>query len=535
MPQNSTDIEIIEQKRLYLLYEFESRVSQRDRNEKGQFATPFDLAKSIVSTSLSFAANIVSENMRILDPAVGSGVFFSAAFSCGRQWINTECIGFDIDEKVTAMSKKIWNGINSVRIIRGDFTAENPEGFDIILCNPPYSRHHHIDREEKHRLCCQVRQHAGVELSGLAGLHCYFLILSSRWLNSTGVAAFLVPSEILDVNYGKEVRSFLLDNVNVLRIHRFEASDVQFDDALVTSMVIWFKKGVSRETILFTSGPVLESPRRSLSVSVDILKKATKWGPIFASRSIPPSVPVSGTTSSGVLGDYFFCKRGIATGCNKFFILSYEQVAHLQIPSSFIVPLLPPPRNLHISIIRSDEDGQPILPKNQKLFLLSCSMEKECLQTSHPLLWEYVNQGEFNGVSRGYLCSRKIPWYKQEVRDPAPIVCTYMGRSKGESIAFKFIANYSRAVVTNCYLMLYPTERFLALVKDNLSWRELIATSLGELTQDVFSSVNRSYGGGLQKMEPQEILQLPFNIDTVLHRHDQTLNSPLVSRKRSRK
>lgn len=58
-----------------------------------------------------------------------------------------------------------------------------------------------------------------------------------------GVAGWLVPSEFMDVNYGKGVKYYLLSRVTLLHIHRFDPNDVQFADALVSSAVVWFRKG----------------------------------------------------------------------------------------------------------------------------------------------------------------------------------------------------------------------------------------------------------------------------------------------------
>ena len=50
-----------------------------------------------------------------------------------------------------------------------------------------------------------------------------------------GLAAWLIPSEFMDVNYGRAIKEYLLNQVTLLRIHRFDPSDVQFNDALVSS------------------------------------------------------------------------------------------------------------------------------------------------------------------------------------------------------------------------------------------------------------------------------------------------------------
>ena len=69
-------------------------------------------------------------------------------------------------------------------------------------------------------------------MSGLAGLYCYFLLIAHAWLAENGLAAWLIPSKFMDVNYGDEVKRYLTERVSLLQIHRFCPSDVQFDDAL---------------------------------------------------------------------------------------------------------------------------------------------------------------------------------------------------------------------------------------------------------------------------------------------------------------
>ena len=101
-------------------------------------------------------------------------------------------------------------------------------------------RHHHIDSGDKRRLKALTSEACGIDMNGLAGLYCYFLGLSHQWMAEGGLAGWLIPSEFMGVNYGASVKRYLLDRVTLQHIHRFDPNEVQFEDALVSSSVVWF-------------------------------------------------------------------------------------------------------------------------------------------------------------------------------------------------------------------------------------------------------------------------------------------------------
>ena len=84
-----------------------------------------------------------------------------------------------------------------------------------------------------------------MDISGLAGLYCYFLLLCHDWMEERGLAVWLIPSEFMDVNYGAALRRYLTERVTLLHIHRFCPTDVQFTDALVSSAVVVFRKSAA--------------------------------------------------------------------------------------------------------------------------------------------------------------------------------------------------------------------------------------------------------------------------------------------------
>ena len=120
-----------------------------------------------------------------------------------------------------------------------------------------------------------------------------------------------------------------------------------------------------------------------------------------------------------------------------------------------------------------------------------------------------MKQGKEEKVHSAYLASRRLPWYSQENRPPAPFLCTYMGRSRNGKHPFRFIWNRSQATAHNVYLMLYPKGPLRDALKEKPSLEAEIFEKLQNISPDLFISEGRVYGGGLHKVEPKELAKIP--------------------------
>jgi len=502
-----TTTDLIEYSRLELQKRLDLTKMKGERNKLGQFATPTILATQM----LEFAKSLLKPDLKVrfLDPAFGTGSFYSALLRTFPRSKIAAAVGYEIDPDYGRTVIKLWSG-TPLQLHIADFTqATLPESdedkFNLLICNPPYVRHHHLTSQEKHRLIQAVKTTADVELNGLAGLYCYFLGLSHGWMAQRGLAGWLIPSGFMDVNYGKKVKQYLLTRVRLLRVHRFDPDDVQFKDALVSSAVVWFekKKPPAKYAVEFTYGGTLLKPAVSKYIPIDVLRYATKWTkfPIFFEER------GSGQTQTRLV-DLFEIKRGLATGANKFFVLTPEEVAKHRLPSKFLKPVLPPPRYLPVNKIETDNTGNPILDHN--LLLLDCNLPEDVVMNEFPYLWSYLQTGVDTGINQRYLCRHRSPWYSQENRPPSPFLCTYMGRrgTKNGKI-FRFILNYSNATATNVYLMLYPRRALRRALEGNAKLQEDIWHALNRISSHVLLEEGRVYGGGLYKLEPKELGNVP--------------------------
>lgn len=495
----------IEEQRLVLQSALDKGRTQKERNQMGQFATPPLLSQEI----LKFAQTLFPQNtpIRFLEPAFGTGSFYSALMLAFGKTRVEKATAFELDAEFWQAARDLWQN-SELELHLGDFTKSTAPlhesaKYNLVISNPPYVRHQHLADTDKLRLQKQTTRTFGKKISGLAGLYCYFLGLSHEWMQAGGIAGWLIPSEFMDVNYGRIIKEYLTSKVTLIQIHRFRPDDVQFDDALVSSAVVWFRNELPLpyHKVLFTYGGSLSCPATIKSIPLEALKTANKWSRI-------PINGISEENTQPTLGDFFTIKRGLATGENKFFILTRSQIEKKGLPWAFFKPILPSPRFVKQTEIQADPDGFPLI--EEPLFLLDCNLPQHVIKDEYPSLWDYYQEGISRGIAARYLCKNRSPWYMQEKREAPIFACTYIGRTKeGKEHPFRFILNHSKATISNSFLGLYPKPALARAIKHSPELKKIIWQKLRGIGPDQMINEGRVYGGGMYKLEPKELMNVP--------------------------
>lgn len=486
-----------EEKRFLLQQVLDEQKDQLERNKLGQFSTPYRLARKIVEYAVGLLPD--GQPLSMLEPACGTGVFFSALQDVAGTDVLKGSLGFEIDSHYYSPTVDLWKDAG-LEVVCSDFLSQPvSRRFPLLIANPPYTRHHHIPSDIKNSLQNAVREQTGLSLSGLTGLYGYFMLLSSRWLADDAISCWLIPSEFMDVNYGSVIKEYLLTQVELLRIHRFDENDLQFSDALVSSAVVVFRNArPSSAPVQLTYGNDFSCPLFTRELSKGQLANLKKWNRLFVGGPLPEK------TVEKTLGDFFTVKRGIATGCNSFFIVNQETIREYGIPEEYLTPILPSPRKLKRDIVSVDS----VQPLSDPLFLFSTTDSKAEIQNKYPSVMDYIRKGEDAKVHETYICSRHTPWYACERRESAPYVIPYMGRGEKGERMFRFILNESNAIATNGYLLLYPKKEYKYLFNSK-DFSHEIWKMLNDISSDDFLQQGRFYGGGLHKIEPRELLNIP--------------------------
>jgi adenine-specific DNA-methyltransferase len=274
-----------------------------------------------------------------------------------------------------------------------------------------------------------------------------------------------------------------------------------FADALTTSAIVFLEKGrpaqasawVKRVDSLedaehFVGKLCASGTVRAGSGCVELasLDPRDKWLNLLLNGGAPHATAVFPKR----VGDYFDCRRGIATGANDFFCLSRSTLREHGLADTHVEPC-----------ITKATDGDGLVFTRAKFDAL-IARDRRCflLNPSHngPKLTRYLELGEQRGIPQRHLPSHRPVWYLPENRAVADIWVAVFSR---ESV--KFILNASGAKNLTCFHGLYAKPGCETLPP----LMTLFLNSSGG--RRAFSQVNRFYGDGLNKLEPKDVEDMP--------------------------
>ena len=90
--------------------------------------------------------------------------------------------------------------------------SDDERGFDIIIANPPYIRQEKIERSYKRVLC----SHYEMVGNGTADILVYFFGLGVKIMKNNGILNFITSNKFLKTKYGRNIRQFFSEEVDVL-------------------------------------------------------------------------------------------------------------------------------------------------------------------------------------------------------------------------------------------------------------------------------------------------------------------------------
>ena len=465
--------------------ELERLKARNERYRLGQFFTPPAIAE--------FMADAVRdiEPETVLDPGVGGGVLLRAVGEGPSRF------GLDVDPIAVELASSSLGG--DAEVVVGDFLDRlawplSLETFDAIIANPPYVRHHNLSAEHK-ALAQSYSTRFRLKVSSLSGSYVYFFLEALGRLNDGGRLVFITPTEFLDVRYGNAVKSALLEACQIDEVLVLEMDELAFDGVLTTSAITVATRTSKptrryRLTEAKVNGGVQRA--RTVELSADAAPAYLPWTPFLPSRAERIVSLVEGRTAK--LGDYARVRRGIATGDNSFFCLTRSEVDEWGIEPEYLVPVVVGAKDLPSSGVLDEAFRAERIAAGARAFLLFCHEPKEVLAGKN--LLRYIEHGERLGLPERFNCRTRSPWYGVEPVQPPDFFVTYMARQRG-----RFVRN---AVGARCM-----TSLLNVWAKPGISPEDLRPVLEDPTNAQLLREFGRTYGGGLGKIEPGDLLRLP--------------------------
>jgi len=467
--------------------------SSRDKARKlGQFFTPYTVARFMAEW-----VNLSPSLMRVLDPAVGLGIFFRALLDVNPAFSGA-FYGFEVDPQVLTHANQLFINFTNVKIsfIPRDFLlSEDRQQYDGILANPPYLRYKFIPEREK--LIDKIEQECGVTISRYSNLYVYFIVRCMQVLAPRGRAAILVPSDFLNSGFGAPLKENLIADGMLKHIILFEQKTSIFQSSTTTSCILLLENVQKQNPVSFITLSTMDdlihlardiqridqSAIPLAIVNPSALSAREKWNRYYTNTGVDNNY-----RNLAPITKFGRVMRGIASGNNRFFTFSRQKIAQSGIPFEFFLPCLTRSSQASLPFF-TDEFFNKLVDAGKPIFLLDANLDPQ-----HPAVKTYLAQGVAAGSHLRYLTTKRSPWYRLENRLPAPILATTFNRQ-----TLRFVRNETGVRNLTCFHSIYLHPGMES--KADL----LMAYLLTPIAHSIIKRNRREYGDGLVKYEPNDL------------------------------
>lgn len=468
-----------------------------ERRTVGAIYTPPELVDPMVQWALQQDPDCV------VDAGAGSGRF---SLAIARKEPVLPIVAVDLDPVATIMTRGSLAvlGVGNVLVSQTDYTRLALPGLKrrtAFVGNPPYVRHHQLSAQVK-TWAQRAAGQLGHTVSGLAGLHAYFFIATATIGRPGDVGCFVTSAEWLDVNYGSIIRNLLLGALGGEALHVVEPQATPFEGTATTAVVANFRLGAQPGSVRFR--PVVklrdlgDLAKTGEPVARERLAEAPRWSSFIRARQQVPEGYIE-------LGELCRVHRGTVTGSNATWITRDS----IDLPETVLFPAVTRARELF--------DAGDILKdptKLRRVIDIPADLDELPAADRH-LVDRFLRKAKKAAVHKGYIAAHRRAWWSVGLRQPAPILATYMARRPPA-----FVMNAAEARHVNIAHGLYPRQEL-----PSYALRRLARC----LRQSISVAQGRTYAGGLTKFEPKEMERLPVPDLSCLLSGDLITAGPLAS------
>ena len=391
----------------------------------------------------------------VLDPCFGEGAFLSALSKENKYKI----FGCEIDK---GLFDKVKNRFDQASLKNGDFLQlPNSKKYDGIIMNPPYIRHEKIDELSEFGITkdsfrrCELYK----DLPATANLYMYFIVKAISLLKFNGELVVIFPSSWLQAKNGDKFKTHLYENCFVER-QVFISGDAFEKSALVDVIILKLRK------------------KRKADICVPEFIKLENNKLIKQEMPENKELALCFNLPFNEIGKI---KRGITTGCNKFFMNPRLD------DKKYTKSMLSSPKQIvgysttdavadSVLVVKEDDPNDKILHK-----FISVWKKK------------ILGSVKTNTIVKKIINNEK--WYKIKLFDCRGILFSYFIRKD-----MKFIINKKYEFVRDNFYVIKPK------IDENLCF----ALLNNFYTYYQLEAMGKKYGAGLLKIQRYDIENLKF-------------------------
>ena len=471
-----------------------------EKKLRGRFYTPSTIAVFV----LRWAVN-GNKNYDILEPCCGDGSFLRQIQKNKFLYKSITAIEIDLLESKKAKALKLPN----TKIITGDFyqycnTTDNK--FDLIVGNPPYIRYQYFDKEQR-AIADTILGKMSLKYSKLMNPWVSFIIGSSMLLKERGKIGFVIPAEVLQVSYAKELRRFLTHFYNKISIISFRK--LVFPEVQQEVVLLLCEKNNSKNHLIEHLEVDTDDELEKIDVSkikcpkkkIDF--KSNKWTFYFLEQDeIDFIEKILREKNVRQLRDFAKVEVGITTGYNQFFSVTQSIVSKFEM-EKYVKPLVGRSANVPSTIFR-ELDWKSNVENDARAYLLVFPTRSKI--KGKPL--KYIENAEKEGIQNLYKCSMRNEWHM--VPSIWESDALFLRRN---NIYPKFALNSAKALTTDTMHRVTVSKNKDIVTNKKINIKSLIASYYNSLSLAFTEICGRSHGGGALELMPNEVedIRIPYN------------------------
>jgi len=466
------------------------------QKQNGSYYTPVDVATTMVECIKDYLPDC--EVLNILEPSCGDGALIKALLMNTK--IQKKKLKLTIIDKNEGDLKKAKDFIDinypntELVTLPGDyleFHFNDNNKFDLVLANPPYINKKHLSPEQID-LINRINIENNLNHSMVNNIWTFFLTSAISKLNGGGVFCFLLPSEILQVNYAKELRAFIKNKFNTIEIIFF---DQLVFKGIEQDVLILIGRNSDKRHISFFKEEYRDNNKfkNHLSCSYGRPIKDEKWLKYIIRQKDLETIEEMCKKIQPV-DNYCSSYAGIVTASNDYFIIDRKTVETYKL-GNCVKRILKKSSYCRSRIVYSNDDFIKMRDNNIKCFVLDLNKISSDLIPDN--VKKYLDKGIDKKIHLRYKCKIRNNWYQ------IPSI------HSAEAFVFKRADCFHR-VLYNPDNILVTDAAYRIKIKEDFNIQSFVFSYYNSLSLLFAEIEGRYYGGGVLELTPNEFKRLPL-------------------------